>query len=121
MVHALSILGDVFWILGLALMCAMSWSAWKRIPGDVSVPVLWRDGAPTWRTHRLPALWLLPTLLFAAGVWLKFESRAGDLDLMAALVVLGARATIAPMVAIWHLARVRRAMETLAGEGQLRS
>jgi len=119
-IHALSIAGDVFWILGLALMASMSWASWKRIAPGVPVPVVWGGGRPLWRVHRLPALWLVPTLAFAAGIWLKFESRASDLDLTAALVVLGVRAAIAPMVAMLHLAQVRRALETLAGEGQLR-
>ncbi|MDO8295254.1 MAG: hypothetical protein Q7T19_02320 [Caulobacter sp.] len=119
MIQALSIVGDVFWILALALMCSLSWGAWKRIGPETQVPVAWKDAAVSARVHRLPALWLLPLLAFAGGVWLKFESRAGGLGLDGALIALGVRVTLAPLLAVLHLSQVRRGLATLEAEGQL--
>ncbi|MFZ5668179.1 MAG: hypothetical protein ACOY4K_01665 [Pseudomonadota bacterium] len=121
MIHVLSIVGDAFWILALALMSSLSWSAWKRIPADVPVPVVWRGAAVAVRAHRLAALWLVPALAFAAGVWLKFESRAPGLDLGGALIALGVRVTLAPLLALLHLSNVRRGLQVLGAEGQLKS
>jgi len=120
MIHALSIVGDAFWIMCLALMCALSWGAWKRIGPATPVPVAWKDGVATTRAHRLPALWLVPALAIAAGVWLKFESRAPGLALDGAIIALGVRVTLAPLAAVLHLSQVRRALVTLEAEGQLK-
>lgn len=120
MIHVLSIVGDVFWILALALMCSLSWSVWKRVGPETRVPVAWKGAEVSLRVHRLAALWLLPTLAFAVGVWLKFESRAGGLDLEGALIALGVRVTLAPLLAVLHLSQVRRALATLEAEGQLK-
>lgn len=119
MVHGLSYAGDVFWILGLALVSALSWGAWKRIPAEAKVPVAWKGDTPTARAHRLPALWLVPVLAFAIGVWLKFESRAPGIDLNGALIALGVRATLAPLIAVLHMGQIRRALATLEAEGAL--
>lgn len=119
MIHTLSIIGDVFWILCLALMSALSWSAWKRIAAQTPVPIIWKGDVVTVRAHRLPALWLVPVLAFAAGVWLKFESRAPGISLDDALIAMGVRLTVAPLVAVLHMNQVRRAMITLEDEGAL--
>ena len=120
MIHILSILGDAFWILALALMSALSWSAWKRIAPATTVPVAWKGEAVSARAHRLPALWLVPVLAFAVGVWLKFQSRAPGLDLDGALIALGVRLTLAPLTAVLHMSQVRRALVALEAEGQLK-
>jgi len=121
MIPTLSFVGDAFWILGLALISALSWGAWKRIPVGTKIPVAWKGEAVAARAHRLPALWLVPVLAFALGVWLKFESRAPGIDLNGALIALGVRATLAPLIAILHMSQIRRALATLADEGHLRS
>ncbi|MBI5939049.1 MAG: hypothetical protein HY859_01350 [Caulobacterales bacterium] len=120
MIQALSITGDVFWILCLALMSSLSWNAWKRIAPDTQVPVAWKGEAPSARAHRLPALWLVPVLAFALGAWLKFESRAPGIGIDEALITLGVRLTLAPLVAVLHMSQVRRALATLEAEGNLR-
>ncbi|MDP1630049.1 MAG: hypothetical protein Q8L66_01355 [Caulobacter sp.] len=120
MIHALSIVGDVFWILALALMASLSWGAGKRIASTTPVPVVWRGGVAGVRVHKLAALWLVPVLVFAAGIWLKFESRAPGLDLAGAFVALGVRASLAPLAAILHMGQVRRALQTLDADGQLK-
>lgn len=120
MIQTLSIIGDVFWILCLALMSGLSWSAWKRIAPDTQVPVAWKGDAPAVRAHRLPALWLVPVLAFAVGAWLKFESRAPGIGMDEALIALGVRLTLAPLVAVLHMSQIRRALATLEDEGNLR-
>ncbi|MDO9336835.1 MAG: hypothetical protein Q7T61_10575 [Caulobacter sp.] len=119
MIQGISIAGDVFWILALAIMTSMSWATHRRIPADLSVPVAWRDGAVTLRAPRWAALWLIPVLAFAVGAWLKIESRGVDLTLNGALIWLGVRVTIAPLFAVLHLTQVRRGLETLDREGRL--
>lgn len=120
MIQALSIAGDVFWILALALMCSLSWGAWKRIAPDTPVPLVWKGETAVTRAHRLPALWLVPALAVAVGAWLKFESRAHGIDLDDALIALGVRLTLAPLVAVLHMGQIRRALATLDAEGQLK-
>lgn len=119
MIQGLSFAGDVFWILGLALISALSWGAWKRIPAGTRVPVVWKGQAVSARAHRLPALWLVPVLAFALGIWLKFESRAPGIDLNGALIALGVRATLAPLIAVLHMGQIRRALAVLEDEGAL--
>ena len=121
MIQTLSFVGDAFWILGLALISALSWGAWKRIGPQTRVPVAWKGEVVSARAHRLPALWLVPVLAFILGVWLKFESRAPGIDLNGALIALGVRATLAPLIAVLHMSQIRRALVVLEGEGQLKS
>jgi hypothetical protein len=120
MIQTLSIIGDAFWILCLALMSSLSWNAWKRIAPNTPVPVAWRGETPSARAHRLPALWLVPVLAFAVGAWLKFESRAPGIGIDEALIALGVRLTLAPLVAVLHMSQIRRALATLDAEGQLK-
>ena len=119
MILTLSFVGDAFWILGLALISALSWGAWKRIPAGTKVPVAWKGDAVSVRAHCLPALWLVPVLAFALGIWLKFESRTPGIDLNGALIALGVRTTLAPLIAILHMGQVRRALVVLEDEGAL--
>ena len=119
MIHTLSIIGDAFWIMGLALICSLSWSAWKKIPAGTLVPVVWKGEAVVTRAHRLAALWLVPALAVAAGVWLKFESRTPGLGTEEALIALGVRVTLIPLAAVLHMSQVRHALATLEAEGQL--
>ncbi|MDO9222750.1 MAG: hypothetical protein Q7U20_03460 [Caulobacter sp.] len=120
MIQALSIVGDALWIMVLAVMCSLSWSSWKKIPVGTPVPVAWKDGVVTRRVHRLPALWLVPALAIALGVWLKFESRAPGLEAQGAMIALGVRVTLAPLAVLLHLSQVRRALAALDAEGQLK-
>ena len=120
MINTLSIIGDAFWILLLAVMLSLSWNAWKKIGPGIPVPVVWKGAEVTRRAHRLPALWLVPALAFAVSAWLKFESRARGLELDGAVIVLGVRLTLAPLAAVLHLGQIRRALATLEAEGSLR-
>ena len=46
MIRAISIGGDVLWILALALMASFTLAVWKRIGADARVPVLWKTAVP---------------------------------------------------------------------------
>ena len=120
MIQTLSIVGDAFWILILAVMCSLSWNAWKKIPAGTKVPVAWKGAVVATRVDRFSALWVVPILAFAASAWLKFQSRAPGLELDGALITLGVRLTLAPLAAVLHLSQVRRALATLDAEGQLK-
>lgn len=119
MIQGLSIAGDVFWILALALMASLSWSARKRIPPGHSVPVAWNKDQVVVRAPKLAALWLFPALVFALGAWFKLESRAPDNTTEIAWIWLGVRATVAPLAALLHMTQVRKGLETLDREGAL--
>lgn len=119
MIQGLSIAGDVFWILALALMASVTLATWKRIPAGASVPVLWKAAVATVRAPRWAALLTLPVIAFAIGVWLQVESRDPGLDLTGALVVLGVRATLAPLAAVLQLGRLQKALAILEAEGAL--
>ncbi len=119
MIQGISIAGDVFWILCLALMTSMSWATRKRIPNGLSVPVAWRGETVIVRAPKWAALWLVIVIAFAIGAWLKIESRAPDLTLNGALIWLGVRLTLAPLFATLHLTQVRKGLETLDREDRL--
>jgi hypothetical protein len=119
MIHALSIAGDVFWILALGIMASMSWAAQKKIPPGLSIPVAWRGETVLVRAPKVLALWLILAVCFLLGAWLKFESRAPDLTSNGAIIWLGVRVTLAPLLAVLHLSQVRKALETLEREGAL--
>ncbi|MES2035033.1 MAG: hypothetical protein V4466_12730 [Pseudomonadota bacterium] len=119
MIHGLSIAGDVFWILALALIASFTLAAWKRLPADVSVPMLWKGMTATIRAPRPVALLTLPILAFLIGLWLKVESRSIGLDVTGALIGLGVRVTLAPLFALLHVGRVQKALQILEAEGAL--
>ncbi|WGM37216.1 hypothetical protein [Caulobacter sp. NIBR1757] len=119
MIQGISIAGDVFWILALAVMSSMSWATQKRIPAGTSVPVAWRGDQVLVRAPKWAALWLLIAVAFAIGGWMKVESRAPDLSLNGAWIWLGVRLTLAPLLATLHLSQIRKGLETLDREGRL--
>lgn len=117
MIQGLSIAGDVFWILALGIMASMSWGAMKRIPGTVSMPVVGPGDRVLLRAPRLVALWSLVVVAFVIGALMKIESRSPGIELSAAIVWLGARVTLAPLMALLHLAQMRKSIEILEREG----
>ena len=119
MIFALTIAGDVFWILALALMASFTLATWKRIPAGAGVPVLWTGLSATRRLPRWAALITLPVAAFLIGAWLQIESRSPGLDLTGALIILGVRATLAPLLAVLHLGRVQKALAILEAEDGL--
>lgn len=114
MIQGLSIAGDVFWIVALALMASVSLATWKLLPPDARLPVLWRDMTATLSAPKAVGLLAIPVAAFAVGAWLKIESRAEHLETTSALIVLGIRVTIAPLLALLHITRTHRAMQVYA-------
>ena len=119
MLRGLYIAGDVFWIVALALMASFTLAAWKRIPADASVPVLWNGMIASRRLPRWAALLLLPVVSFLVGAWLQVESRSPTLDLQGAVILLGIRATLAPLLMILQIGRVQKALAILEAEDGL--
>lgn len=116
MIQGLSIAGDVFWIVALALMASFTLAVWKRLGPDARVPVLWRRDEVLMRAPRAVALLAIPVGASLIGAWLKIESRAPHLDLTGALVVLGVRVTLAPLFALLQVGRLQKALALLDGE-----
>jgi hypothetical protein len=118
-ITGLSIAGDVFWILCLAVMSSLSWAAHRRIPAGTRVPVAWNGETVLVRAPKLAALWLIIGLGFAIGAWLKIESRHPDITTAGAIIWLGVRATVAPLLTVLHMTQVRKGLESLEREGAL--
>jgi hypothetical protein len=117
--NVLGVIGDVLWLLALSIMGGASRMAWSRVK-DVLVPVLWSTSGKTlWRAPRAVALASLPTFAFLLSLWLLVESRKPQ-DLNLAIILLCVRAILAAIFAVAHLTQVRRALNQLAAEGQIR-
>jgi hypothetical protein len=115
----LAVIGDVLWLLALSIMGGASRMAWSRVK-DVLVPVLWSpSGKTVWRAPRAVALASTPTFAFLLSLWLLVESRQPQ-ETEWAIILLCVRATLAAIFAIVHLTQVRRALNQLAAEGQIK-
>ena len=113
------VIGDVLWLLGLSIMAGASRMAWGKV-ADVLVPVIWSPSGKTlWRAPRAVALASLPTLAFLLSLWLLVESRRPQ-ETQWAIILLCLRALLAAIFAVVHLAQVRRALNQLAEEGQIK-
>lgn len=120
MIRGLAIAGDAFWIVAMALMASFTLAAWKRIPADAKVPVLWSGQTVTRRAPRWLALLALPVVAFLIGAWFQVISRAPDMDLAGALIGLGVRVSLAPLLVLLHLGRVQKALQFLEAEDGLK-
>jgi len=122
MQHALSLIGDVFWIAALALMAGSARWAWGRINPGARVPMGWnKAGEPRFRAPKAVALVSLVVIAFTIGAYLKVQSLSPRLDFDTVVIVFLVRLTAAPLFAVIQLMQVRRALVTLAEEGQLKS
>jgi hypothetical protein len=122
MQYTLSLIGDVFWIAALALMAGSARWAWGRIKPGARVPMGWsKTGEPRLRASKLVALVGLVTVAFAIGAYLKIQSLSLLLGVDTLIIIFLVRLTAAPLFALIQLSQVRRAMATLAEEGQLKS
>jgi hypothetical protein len=114
-----AIIGDVLWLLALSIMGGASRMAWGKV-GDVLVPVIWAPSGQTlWRAPRAVALASLPTFAFLLSLWLLVESKQ-VLEPTVAIMLLCVRAILAAIFAVVHLTQVRRALNQLVGEGQIK-
>ena len=118
--NVLGVIGDVLWILSLSIMAGASRMAWGKIGKGVMVPMLWSPaGATVWRASRGAALIALPAATFLLSLWLMAESRKPT-DLDVAIILLCVRAILAAIFAVVHLTQIRRALNQLAEEGQIK-
>jgi hypothetical protein len=118
----LRILGDGLTITALSIICAASRMAWKRIPAEVTVPMLKSaDGRPTWRARRGLALSILPVVasLILLGITFFGLTYAAP-DSNAAIILFGIRALLASGFALIHLLHLRWAMQILIEDGEVR-
>ena len=121
MQHILSLVGDVFWIAALALMAGASRWAWGQIKPDARVPMGWsKTGEPRLRAPRAVALAGLIVIAFLIGAYLKVESLSPRMGFDTQVIIFLVRLTAAPLFAVIQLIQVRRALLTLAEEGQLK-
>jgi hypothetical protein len=116
----LGVIGDVLWILALSIMAGASRMSWGKIGKDLKVPVLWSpSGATLWRAPRAVALIALPAAAFLLSLWLMLGSRK-SMGLELAIILLCVRATLAAIFAVVHLTQIRRALNQLVDEGQIK-
>jgi hypothetical protein len=76
-------------------------------------------GQTLWRAPRAVALASLPTFAFLLSLWFLFESRQPR-ALEIEIILLCVRAILAAIFAVVHLSQVRRALNQLAEEGQIK-
>jgi amino acid transporter len=117
--NILGVIGDVLWLLALSIMAGASRMAWGKVK-NLLVPMVWSPSGKTlWRAPRAVALASTPTLAFLLSLWLLVESRR-PLELDVGIILLCVRAILAAIFAVVHLAQVRRALNQLAEEGQIK-
>jgi hypothetical protein len=115
----LAVLGDILWLLALSIMGGASRLAWGKVR-DLLVPMVWSPSGKTlWRAPRAVALASVPAFAFLLSLWLLVESRR-PADLNVGIILLCVRATLAAIFAVVHLTQVRRALNQLAAEGQIK-
>ena len=117
--NILGIIGDVLWLLALSIMGGASRMAWGKVR-DVLVPMVWAPSGKTlWRAPRAVALASVPIFAFLLSLWLLVESRRPQ-EANWAIILLCVRAILAAIFAVVHLTQVRRALNQLAEEGQIK-
>ena len=117
--NVLGVIGDVLWLLALSIMAGASRMAWGKVK-DVLTPMVWSPSGKTlWRAPRAVALASVPTFAFLLSLWLLVESRRPQ-ETEWAIILLCVRAILAAIFAVVHLAQVRRALNQLAEEGQIK-
>ncbi len=116
----LRVLGDGLSIAALAIIAATAQGAWKRIPKDVLVPMLWgRDGKPAVRAPKGVGLLSIP--LLSILVLLSFTATQATFtdDPTQAILIFLVRATLTASLALSQLFHLRFVIRTLQDEGQL--
>ena len=113
--------GDILWAIALGIMANASRTAFRRIPPGTPTPAPWNfSGAAGPRTARRLALMLTPTAAFLIGAGLVIVAGTHGAADAEAVMVFGARALLAALLALVHLTHVRGALVVLGAEGKLR-
>jgi hypothetical protein len=113
----LFVAGTVLWIVALSIMVSASHTAWRRIRPEARLPMA-PSGKGGWRLGRGPALCLIPAIALLASFALVFAYRGAQGP--QAVILFGARATLAALFAFVHLRWLTGALATLQAEGQLK-
>ena len=119
LIDILDIAGTILWVIALGVMAGASRTGFRQVPKGVPVPMLWDNKrVVVWRAPRTIGLTLVPAIAFFAGLPLMYLAKTAP-DLDQAVIWLGVRATLAPLIAVAHLGHLRRAIQTLGAEGRL--
>jgi hypothetical protein len=116
----LAVVGDAVWILAMSLIAGASRATWRLIPPHLRVPMpmILGQGAG-WRASKPLALLATPAVATAFGLALSVAARRPPEFTGMSLIVFGLRMLTAPPFVLLHLMHLRRAVDTLAEEGQL--
>lgn len=119
----LSILGDAFWIVAMAMIASATRGAWKGLPADARLPMQWgvMSRNPTWRARKPLALALTVGIPFVFGLILSAVARDPQLAPDERLMLFLARTATAPLFVLVHMLWLRAALRTLDAEGALKS
>ena len=113
--------GDALWVIAMALMAAVSRTAFRRIPQGEPVPAPWNfSGGAGPRTSRAMALLFTPTAAFLTGAGLMLIAADHEADAQG-VMIFGARILLASLFALVHVTHVKGALAVLDAEGKLRS
>lgn len=117
---ALRVLGDGLSIAALTIIATTAHGAWKRIPKDVSVPIVWgRDGKPALRLAKPVGLLWIPVASMAIIFAFTLSGTTFQAQGLEALMVFCARATLGAVLAMAQLTHLRFVIKTLLDEGRL--
>lgn len=117
----LSILGDAFWIVAMAMIASATRNIWKALPADARLPMQWGlNRKPTWRARKPLALGLTLGIALVFGLILSAAARDPALAPDERLVLFLVRAATAPLFVLVHLLWLRAAVRVLDAEGALK-
>ena len=118
MLTLLHYVADGFWILAMSLIASTSRGAWKRVPATAKMPMQWgKDGKPTWRVARNPALGVMFGLPLVLGLALSAMQRASMETEQQGVLLFLLRVLLAGLFAIVHVTWLRASLRTLEDEG----
>ena len=118
--NLLSILGDAIWIVAMSMIASATRATWVRLAPAVRLPMCWgKDGRPTWRVAKPPALAIVVGLPLAFGLVLSGLART-PLAPEQQMILLLVRVATAPLFILAHMLWTRAALRTLETEGALK-
>lgn len=113
--------GDILWAIALGIMANASRTAFRRIPPGTPTPAPWNfTGSTGPRTARGLALMFTPTAAFFIGAGLLLIAGTHGAVDSEAVMIFGARALLASLLALVHLTHLRAALAALQAEGKLK-
>jgi hypothetical protein len=118
-ISVISVAGTLIWVVALSIMAGVSRVAFRQIPENVSVPMLWDNKRVViWRAPRKLGLVLLLLVGIFGGFVLLYLAQTAVL-VEYAVIWFGVRAMLAALLTLAHLSHIRRAIQTLGAEGRL--